>query len=481
MSKFEQVEEKKDKKSKTIEPPKQTVQRDLADVNGPEGGMLPSDVTAKIQSKRGGGQRLSEQSVQRYSQKFGRDMSDVHVHTDAESDTISRSLNAKAFTIGSDVFLTKGINPDGGGSSMETMTHELTHVVQQGGNAGFGALKLGAADTAQEHEAESTAQREFDPKVKEEDDGEVQREYKVKNQASNTVQRGFWGDLGSAIAGSFFNAIGIGDAMGDFMAGDQKVKAAVAKMDDQQKIRFNARENIKRDSEEYIPSIEKEIKSYQKRLQKIEGDPNMADEREQIESKMESAQQALDGRKADVEGYMREQLNMLQSIDATITSEDLNRFRSGKAKTFFSSVFASIGSNILGSFEKDPDKKAEVKAKSRNSINNWWSSANKPTLNNDKSESEKAAEAEQIKQRQNDLVDDIWNDVEKDPQLSQRYTKLLFKREIASNHMTMIQDSIKENESDEDIKASVLMMMRNNIRSGAEIGGQQPQVAQAQA
>ena len=144
-------------------------QRDLSDVNGPEGGMLPGEVSAKIQSMRGGGQKLSEKQNQFYSQKFGRDMSDVHVHTDAQSDTISRSLNARAFTIGSDVFLSKGVNPDGGGRDQQTMTHELTHVVQQGGHASSGPLKLGAADTAQEHEAESTAQREFDPKLKKED------------------------------------------------------------------------------------------------------------------------------------------------------------------------------------------------------------------------------------------------------------------------------------------------------------------------
>ena len=106
MGKFAEVEEKKVKKETKPTPPVQeTVQRDLSDVNGPEGGMLPGDVSQKIQSMRGSGQRLSDRQNQFYSQKFGRDMSDVHVHTDAASDTVSRSLNARAFTIGSDVFL----------------------------------------------------------------------------------------------------------------------------------------------------------------------------------------------------------------------------------------------------------------------------------------------------------------------------------------------------------------------------------------
>ena len=205
MGKFAEQEkdQKKNAKPAVQQSQQQTVQRDLSDVNGPEGGMLPGDVSAKIQSMRGSGQKLSDKNLQQYSQKFGRDMSDVHVHTDAASDTISRSLNARAFTIGSDVFLTKGINPDGGGRDAQTMTHELTHVVQQGGHASAGPLKLGAADTAQEHEAESTAQREFDPKLKE-DETEVQREFAPKFKSANTIQRGFWGDLGSAIAGKAF-------------------------------------------------------------------------------------------------------------------------------------------------------------------------------------------------------------------------------------------------------------------------------------
>ena len=43
----------------------------------------------------------------------------------------------------------------------------------------------------------------------------------------------------------------------------------------------------------------------------------------------------------------------------------------------------------------------------------------------------------------------------------------------------MIQDSIKDNENDNDIKDSVLMMMRNSAGSAAENGVQQAPQAQA--
>ena len=498
MGEFAEEEKKKVKTAKPAPPvqrqivepqtvEQQTVQRDLSEVNGPEGGMLPDNVSSKIQSMRGGGQRLSDRQNQFYSQKFGRDMSDVHIHTDTQSDTISRSLNARAFTIGSDVFLTKGINPDGGGRDAQTMTHELTHVVQQGGHASSGPLKLGAADTAQEHEAESTAQREYAPDLKNEDDtiqrenaselddakNTIRREF-VPGQkgAENTIQRGFWSDLGSAFASTALNALGIGDAMGDFLSGDKKVKAAIEKMAAGKRLEYNGiEENIKRDEENNIPNLEKEIKGYQKRLSKLEGDPNMVDECDRIQEELEGAQMALDGRKQDLDNELKAQLAMLQAVDATITTEDVNRYRSGKAKTFFSSVFASIGGNILGSFENDPEKKAAARAKGRNSINNWFASANKTSLEGE-TEEQKAAKAEAIEQRQKSLVDSIWNDVERDQVLSRKYTKLLFKREIAKNHMTMIQESIKDNESDEDIKSSVMVSLRNNAQSS---NAEQPQ------
>ena len=67
MSVFAEEEKKKEKNVKPVVQAKETVQRDLSEVNGPEGGMLPEAVSAKIQSKRGTGQRLSDHNLQQYS------------------------------------------------------------------------------------------------------------------------------------------------------------------------------------------------------------------------------------------------------------------------------------------------------------------------------------------------------------------------------------------------------------------------------
>lgn len=474
MGKFAEQEEKKVKKDvvKTAAPVQETVQRDLSDVNGPEGGMLPGEVSAKIQSMRGGGQKLSEKQNQFYSQKFGRDMSDVHVHTDAQSDTISRSLNARAFTIGSDVFLSKGVNPDGGGRDQQTMTHELTHVVQQGGHASSGPLKLGAADTAQEHEAESTAQREFDPKLKKEDDS-VQRSY----APSNTIQRGFWSDLGSALGGAALNAIGLGEAMGDFMGGSNKVKTAIAKMPDSTKSAYQEVEKSIKQSEDEIPGMERSVNKLQKRVDMMDGDPNMVDEKDRLLEELKPKRKDLNDRKAALDASLKQQLSMLKAVDATITAEDVNRYRSGKAKTFFSSVFSAIGGKILGAFASDPEQKAAAQAKGRNSINNWFASKNKASLNTEGSEEEQAQKAEELKTKQKNLVDGIWTAVQNDEELKKHYTRLLFNREIASKHMSMIQEELQNGENESEIRDSVLMLMRNNAQSSSAGAGAQAKQA----
>jgi len=91
------------------------------------------DVESSIQSKRGSGQSLDGGTQNFMESRFGYDFSNVNVHTDADSDTLNRSLNARAFTTGSDVFFRSGeYNPNTSGGK-ELLAHELTHVVQQGG------------------------------------------------------------------------------------------------------------------------------------------------------------------------------------------------------------------------------------------------------------------------------------------------------------------------------------------------------------
>ncbi len=90
-------------------------------------------VETAIQQARSGGRGLPEGLRGSMEQKFGADFSGVKVHVDARSDQISRSIQARAFTTGKDVFFKRGeYNPDNR-EGQELIAHELTHVVQQTG------------------------------------------------------------------------------------------------------------------------------------------------------------------------------------------------------------------------------------------------------------------------------------------------------------------------------------------------------------
>lgn len=97
------------------------------------GSSVTQDVEQGIQQARGGGRSLDESVRQPMEQAFGVDFSRVRVHTDSQSDQLNRSIQAKAFTTGQDIFFRQGTYNPGSRGGQELLAHELTHVVQQGG------------------------------------------------------------------------------------------------------------------------------------------------------------------------------------------------------------------------------------------------------------------------------------------------------------------------------------------------------------
>jgi len=99
------------------------------------GGEASADLESSIQSARGSGQSLDPSLQAKMGQAMGADFSGVKVHTDSQSDQLNKSIQAKAFTTGQDVFFREGeYNPSSRGGQ-ELIAHELTHVVQQNNGA----------------------------------------------------------------------------------------------------------------------------------------------------------------------------------------------------------------------------------------------------------------------------------------------------------------------------------------------------------
>jgi hypothetical protein len=94
---------------------------------------ITPDLESRIQAIRGGGQPLPESVRAYFEPRFGRDFSQVRVHTDARAADSARAVNARAFTTGQDVVFGAGMYDPGTTTGKRLLAHELTHVVQQTG------------------------------------------------------------------------------------------------------------------------------------------------------------------------------------------------------------------------------------------------------------------------------------------------------------------------------------------------------------
>jgi Domain of unknown function (DUF4157) len=79
-----------------------------------------------------GGQALSAEARNFYEPRFGYDFSNVKVHTDSIAAKSAQSINALAYTSGSNIVFNSAQYSPNTDSGKRLLGHELTHVVQQG-------------------------------------------------------------------------------------------------------------------------------------------------------------------------------------------------------------------------------------------------------------------------------------------------------------------------------------------------------------
>ncbi|TVR78168.1 MAG: DUF4157 domain-containing protein [Rhodospirillales bacterium] len=80
---------------------------------------------------RAPGQPLDADTRAFFEPRFGHDFSRVRVHTDARAAGSARAVNARAYTVGSDIVFTQGAFAPGSRAGRQLLAHELAHVVQQ--------------------------------------------------------------------------------------------------------------------------------------------------------------------------------------------------------------------------------------------------------------------------------------------------------------------------------------------------------------
>lgn len=85
-----------------------------------------------VGSLSGGGQPLPNEVRSFYEPRFGYDFSNVKIHTDTVAAKSAQSINALAYTSGSNIVFNNGQYSPNTGNGKKLLGHELTHVVQQG-------------------------------------------------------------------------------------------------------------------------------------------------------------------------------------------------------------------------------------------------------------------------------------------------------------------------------------------------------------
>lgn len=122
----------------------------------PDGRAHP-DVEKTIAQTRGGGAPLEPSTQERFSGTYGDDLGDVRVHTGPEAEGLARSVSARAFTTGSDVYFAQGEYSPGSGEGQQLIGHELAHVVQQRGAPTSGPLTVSQPGDQLEVEADQAS------------------------------------------------------------------------------------------------------------------------------------------------------------------------------------------------------------------------------------------------------------------------------------------------------------------------------------
>jgi hypothetical protein len=108
-------------------------------------------ITKQIHSMHGGGKPMDAALRNFFEPRFQRDFSNVRLHTDARAAETTKSLNARAYTVGEDIAVSPEEYQPNTPAGRKLLAHELTHVVQQSNRVqtimrACDCKKLGATD-----------------------------------------------------------------------------------------------------------------------------------------------------------------------------------------------------------------------------------------------------------------------------------------------------------------------------------------------
>ncbi|WP_018350618.1 DUF4157 domain-containing protein [Longispora albida] len=132
--------------------------------NSAAGAMMTEESPVHSVVNSGGGSALDADTRADMEGRLGADFGDVRVHTGSQAHESARSVNAQAYTVGSNIVFQQDKYDPGSPAGKHMLAHELTHVVQQrsgpvdGTDAG-GGVKISDPSDRFEREAVANADR----------------------------------------------------------------------------------------------------------------------------------------------------------------------------------------------------------------------------------------------------------------------------------------------------------------------------------
>ncbi|MDQ1749076.1 MAG: hypothetical protein QOE71_132 [Pseudonocardiales bacterium] len=111
-----------------------------------DGGPATERVQNLVARAAATGRPLPGQVRSAFETAMGADLGGVRVHTGAEAAAANRSINAKAFTVSSDIFFSGGLPDTAHADGQALMAHELAHTLQQRSDVVGRVLELADPD-----------------------------------------------------------------------------------------------------------------------------------------------------------------------------------------------------------------------------------------------------------------------------------------------------------------------------------------------
>lgn len=147
------------------------------------------DIAATLSRGRSGGQSMPSGLRRQMEGAFGADFSGVRLHADDTARALSDRLQAKAFTVGSDIYLRDGVPDVSSPAGTQVLAHELAHTLQQGGQV-HRLTNPFRKKTEEEKEKEAEKkQLEAARKKQKEQDKRKRKEFDARQKAEDKTAR----------------------------------------------------------------------------------------------------------------------------------------------------------------------------------------------------------------------------------------------------------------------------------------------------